>query len=521
MPELIDKPPRPPARLSAAVKLLLFLAAVAVAGLIVPWCVEDVLGKTGTNWRRGLGVLLVSIVVLSVLLVWIGRTRGPIHAFCLVFGVLTSLCLVVDAGIGLALFDYGLSRDLAVALRIVRVVPSFAAVAAVVGCLLGFVGAMGLSLVQRRAEKAAQARAAAGNKASTPRGRWLPRLAGWALLAGLGFALYFPVAHELRRRHAVLTLRASGAEVLVPRRQFAGGMPQGSAWEALAWLQSGGFEEALAWLQSGGLEGQAEGVLYSLESVSSIQLLDPSTGDVQLACVSQLPEVKSLDLRGAQVTDAGWEQLAGLPTLAFLDVSGSNINDEGLRHLTGATSLRYLNLSQTRISDEGLSHLAGLWLLTQLDVSRTPITDDGLRHLSGMVSLRHVFLGGTRLTGAGLKHLAPIQGLSFLELSHTQLTETGLSRLRGVPQLSVLSFDGAQFNEATFRELSQLAQVSDIHLQGTNVGDAWLPHLARMKNPRLHLRLDRTQVTAEGLRALRESLPQAKVFAGHLEKAGG
>ncbi len=162
----------PPARLSAAVKLLLLFAAVAVAGLIVPFWVDPAIGKSGTAWRQGFGALAVSIVGLSGLLLWIARMRGPIQAFCLVFGVLAGLCLVVDAAIGLAVFDYGVSRDAAVALRIVRVVPGAAALAAVAGCMLGFFAGTALSFVQRRAKKSASTNAASGRAVSGPR-QWV------------------------------------------------------------------------------------------------------------------------------------------------------------------------------------------------------------------------------------------------------------------------------------------------------------------------------------------------------------
>src|SRR5947207_2439764 len=143
----------PARRFSSATMILLCLAAVAVVGLVVPWCVDDVHGKRGIAWRQSLAALLVAIIGLSTLLIW---------------------------------------------------------------------------------------------------------FAGWMLVAALGVALYFPIDYELTRRHAVLSLRASGAEVTM-LRQFPGGLRQGAAWELFLWLQSGG----LAW--------QSEGVLYSLESVGEIK----------------------------------------------------------------------------------------------------------------------------------------------------------------------------------------------------------------------------------------------------------
>jgi len=485
--------------LGAGVKILLLLAGIAALALLAPWLVEDVNGKRHIPWRQGVAAMLVAVVLLSALLIWAMRRRAPVHAVCLVFGLLAGLCVVVDAALGLALFDYAVTRDLAVALRIMPVVYIFAAVASVLGCVLGFVGAMGVSFLQRRATRGVQADASEPSAAT--RRSWLPRLVGWSLLAALAVALYFPVAHELRRRHAVLTLRSRGAEVQMMGPRFPGGMPQGSIWETLVWLQRGG------------LEWQREGVLYSLESPWGIRL-SARANDSDMVLVSRLPEVQSLGVTETQLTDAGWEQLQLLPAVRFLDVSGSSISDHHLRHLAGATSLRYLNLSHTQISDDGLQHLSGLWLLAQLDLRHTAITDAGLEHLGGMISLRDLQIGNTQVHGAGLRHLRPLLGLNFLDLSGTELTESGLARLNALSQLAILSFQNAQFNATAFKDLRQLPQVRDLHLQGTNVADAWLPHLAAMKNPRLNVHLARTQVTPEGVRALQSLLPQAKVFGG-------
>jgi len=485
-------------RLGVSVIILLLLAGIAVVGLLLPWFLEDVNGKRFIQWKQGVRVMLVAVVSLSVLLVLATRRRAPVHALCLVFGLLAGLCIVIDAAFVLAVFDYAVSGDLAVALRIVPVVYLFAAVAAALGCAAGFVVGMGLSFLRQRTRNSIEV-AAEGGTSPTKRRPSLRELAGGAILVALAIALYFPISNEFRRRHAVLSLRAQGDRVDMMGRLGPGGESPAS------------IEEALDWLQRGALTWHGEGVLYSLEPVRSIRVRG-AVDDATVCAISCLPEVQGLILNAAQLTDEGWERLLRLPSLAHLHADSSNIADDHLRHLAGSASLRYLGLSHTQVSDEGLRHLSGLPLLLHLHLRHTSITDAGLEHLGGLPSLRSLSLGNTRVKGAGLRHLARIQGLVGLGLEGTELTESGLARLNRLPQLASLSFHGARFSESAFQDLGQLSQVQQLFLDDTNVSDAWLQHLTAMKNPRLQVFLVRTQVTPEGIRALQNSLRGGKVY---------
>jgi len=346
---------------------------------------------------------------------------------------------------------------------------------------------------------------------------------------------------------------------------------KGVNWKRQPWLYS---LESVRHISLGRDAGNKELTFVAdLPEVNHLCVRNPTVTGAGLRGGIDRWAVTHLDLEGSGINDAGLRQLAGGATLSHLNLRGTSITDEGLRYLASVTSLTYLNLGDTAIGDEGLAHLAelvalrpvGATSLTYLDLSDTAISDEGLRHLAAFTSLKVLILDRTRIsgpglrhltalarleslilrgtqirddglqhfgpmpslgdlmlsnsqiTGSGLKHLAPLRGLRRLDLSNINFSEKGLANLSKLPRLSHLSIVQARFTETTFQELSQLQQVDSIELRATNVEDTWLPHLAGMKKPSLTLFLDKTEVTREGLHALRKLLPQAKVFAWSIE----
>jgi hypothetical protein len=103
--------------------------------------------------------------------------------------------------------------------------------------------------------------------------------------------------------------------------------------------------------------------------------------DADLSPLRALPELISLDLGGAPVTDDGLTCLEGLPRLHRLGLSRTSVTDAGLAHVGQLRSLRNLDLSGTRITDAGLVHLERLSKLRRLSLRTTRVTDDGVQRL--------------------------------------------------------------------------------------------------------------------------------------------
>ena len=149
--------------------------------------------------------------------------------------------------------------------------------------------------------------------------------------------------------------------------------------------------------------------------------------DVGLNTLRTMPNLKSVDLSGAQrtdsglwaatVTDRGLESLARLPKLERLNLHGAKITDAGASQLRTLRELRELNLGATQLSAKGLGFLAELEKLEKLSLS-----------------------GLSRLDDEAVPVLAAMKSLQWLDITDTKITPEAVERLRtGKPGLVVLA----------------------------------------------------------------------------------
>lgn len=174
-----------------------------------------------------------------------------------------------------------------------------------------------------------------------------------------------------------------------------------------------------------------------LADVIELDLWEPSNTDIQQ--LRNFAQLKSLSLRGDQVTNASLAQLSHLVVLSSLSLSGPQITDSGLSELKAFSDLRYLDLEDTNISDAGLRHLTRFKELHSLNLTNTQISDAGLEDLKGFHQLWTLHLAGTSITDAGLEHLKGLTHLEFIDVTKTQITAEGILLLKqALPDTSFL-----------------------------------------------------------------------------------
>jgi hypothetical protein len=151
--------------------------------------------------------------------------------------------------------------------------------------------------------------------------------------------------------------------------------------------------------------------------------------DEDLAALTKLRSLASLELYGAPITDRGMRVLGNLTGLRFLDICGTKVTDAGLKELSGLSSVKCLRLANTAVSDAGMATLASFRGLTSLTLSGTKVTDAGIANLAGLELIGYLDLAGTRVTDAGMVSLARLQSLSTLDLSGTRVTDAAVEHL--------------------------------------------------------------------------------------------
>ncbi|MEX1231380.1 MAG: hypothetical protein WEB58_14130, partial [Planctomycetaceae bacterium] len=89
---------------------------------------------------------------------------------------------------------------------------------------------------------------------------------------------------------------------------------------------------------------------------------------------STRPSWRDLTPNFRNPSDEDMKLLARFPALKTVDLSGTSITDAGLFHLKGLTSLQSLTLHNTNVTDAGLGNLKGMVNLETLDVRDTKVT---------------------------------------------------------------------------------------------------------------------------------------------------
>ena len=163
---------------------------------------------------------------------------------------------------------------------------------------------------------------------------------------------------------------------------------------------------------------------------------------------TQFPELAKLRASGCQVSNAGLQSIAKMTQLVELDLSeNTSIFDDGMAHLSEMTQLKKLNLWRVPITDEGVASLAGLTNMEWLNLDNTAyLSDDGLKYLSNMTQLKFLHLGSTSVTDEGMPHLTALKALEDLKVTRTGVTDAGVQVLKkSLPETRVqLKYEGGE-----------------------------------------------------------------------------
>lgn len=180
-----------------------------------------------------------------------------------------------------------------------------------------------------------------------------------------------------------------------------------------------------------------------------------SSSDEKLALISDLSRVKSLELQGAAITDAGFKRLPPLDRLEGLGIGRTSVTDAGLARVAALGQLRVLGLGDSKVTDAGLEHVKGLNRLETLYLSNTAVTDKGLRCLAGLSNLQTLVLRDTQVSDVGLQSLRGLRQLRQLSLRNTKVTDAGMENLTGLSHLAHLILEGTRITAEGAKKLQQ------------------------------------------------------------------
>jgi hypothetical protein len=225
-------------------------------------------------------------------------------------------------------------------------------------------------------------------------------------------------------------------------------------------------------------------------------------------------------------TDQELDWLTTAPHLIEVGVSGARLHDPLALAFARLPGLRKLRIGETPITATTIHAIAARTDLEEVDLGDTPVDDASAAALLGAPHMRIVRLDGTPITDAALAG-APSPELSELYVSRTVVGDRGLAMLGGVPHLAALGVGHTQIGEATFERIGKLGELhtlvlSDIrvppealtrlaglrllerlYLDQTHASDLTLAVLAPLHETLRVLHLEGSDVSEEGLAALR------------------
>lgn len=225
------------------------------------------------------------------------------------------------------------------------------------------------------------------------------------------------------------------------------------------------------------------------------QLRPDQISDGNLAQLASSPEaaaaITEIEMRGAQVSDAGFNYLATLPNLESLSAGGPRITaaaltavgkSQSLRHLDLADSaandqvvgelsqiphLQTLNLEGTSVTGGAAVGLAAMQELTELSLMGTSVTDQVVAGLASL-PLRKLNLSGTPVTNESLRHILKMETLEELNLSFTALTGSGYKGF-GKTNIRVLNVGATSFGLDGFVNIKGMKNLEDLNVYGAGL----------------------------------------------------
>jgi hypothetical protein len=153
--------------------------------------------------------------------------------------------------------------------------------------------------------------------------------------------------------------------------------------------------------------------------------------------IGELKHLRSFELTGASwtFTDRHAQALSRLPQLETVSLRGANITDEAVPCLSSRQPLRAVDVSHTLVSDAGVALLAKFPALERLDLSETLVTDEGVKLLAAAPELKSLVLGRVMVSDDGVAALAHAPRLEHLALAEMPLTGEAFAAVATAPAL--------------------------------------------------------------------------------------
>ena len=224
-----------------------------------------------------------------------------------------------------------------------------------------------------------------------------------------------------------------------------------------------------------------------------------------LSFLEKLPNMRSLRLTGAGVTDAQFAHLKPLTRIEELYLgSDQNVTDAGLSQFPEMDDLMKLDLSGTRVNGTGLKDKY-LIPLEMMNFNDTQLTDAGFRSIEGCSNIVGLYCAHTKVTDAGMEALETLGTMRELDLSGTAVGDEGLKDFENLSDLTLFNLADTKVSSVGMEYLQEMTSLRSFNLSNTQVDDHGLQYIKLMTQLE-KLDLTKTHVTAAGAAAMKQAI---------------
>jgi hypothetical protein len=166
------------------------------------------------------------------------------------------------------------------------------------------------------------------------------------------------------------------------------------------------------------------------------------------------------------------------------------LRDSDIKHFKHLRNLENLTFNQGSLSGTNsptkFEFLSKLSKLESLSLTDSKFGDQDARFLADKVNLNTLFLYRSAIGDDGLAHFQNLKNLQMLGLSGTKVTDRGMAHIGNLPKLVYLALSDTTVSDQSIETLITMDSLQDVELYRTNV-------------------------TQDGIRRLRDALPQCMI----------
>ena len=238
--------------------------------------------------------------------------------------------------------------------------------------------------------------------------------------------------------------------------------------------------------------------IHTLELQRNLQLSDNA-----IKLFAEFPNLQTLKILYNGFSSASLYNLDSLKSVRILDLRGLPVGDDTLMFLADLENLEEIRIRSISVSNEGLAELAKSPKLKTIELQDTSISPGSAESFKEMKSLRSLrIFRGSKFTAEAVEELGILTNLTTLELREVGCNNEALLALKPLTQLKIVEFSELTVDSATMVEvLKSYPKLESIRIFAIPVDDTVASLLATVPTLK-SVSLPATAITDKGLEAL-------------------